>query len=132
MKTLTELFSYIAAVGLLVMGLAAGSVWLLRPNSSIRAEKKVPVIPQKIVESIERKKPVPVDVVAPVRPSVPAMQEAPASLPQPIVRQETIREASSAKSKEAAVGVEALLPSASSPSRVRPGHHIANRLPLLS
>ena len=32
MKTLTELFSYIAAVGLLVVGLAAGSVWLLKPR----------------------------------------------------------------------------------------------------
>ena len=61
----------------------------------MRAEAKVPVVPQKFLDSIERKKPVPVDVVAPVPLAQPAMQEAPASLPQPGVRRQTIREVSS-------------------------------------
>jgi hypothetical protein len=95
MKTLTELLSYIAAIGLIVVGLAGGSVWLLRPDSSIRAEAKAPIVPQKLLDSIERKKPVPADIVAPVPAAQPALQEAPASLPQPALRGQAIREASS-------------------------------------
>ena len=69
------------------------------------------MVPQKILDSIERKKPVPVDVVAPVQPAAPAMQEAPASLPQPVVRRQTIREVSSPapkakKRQSASSGIE--------------------------
>ena len=111
MKTPHGIVRYIAAVGLLVVGLAAGSVWLLKPDLAIRAEARVPVVPQKILDSIERKKPVPVDVVAPVQPAAPAMQEAPASLPQPVVRRQTIREVSSPapkakKRRSASTGIE--------------------------
>jgi hypothetical protein len=95
MKTLTELFSYIAAIGLIVVGLAGGSVWLLKPDSSMRAEAKAPIVPQKFLDSIERKKPVPADIVAPVSAAQPVLQEAPASLPQPALRRQTIREVSS-------------------------------------
>ena len=94
MKTFKELLGYITVVGLLVLGLAAGSMWLISPEPTMKAEAKAPVVPQKFLDSIERKKPVSVDVVAPVRAAVPAMQESPASLPQPVVRRETIREVS--------------------------------------
>ena len=94
MKTFKELLGYITVIGLLVLGLAAGSMWLISPEPTMKAEAKAPVVPQKFLDSIERKKPVSVDVVAPVRAAVPAMQESPASLPQPVVRRETIREVS--------------------------------------
>ena len=99
MKTFKELLGYITVVGLLVLGLAAGSMWLISPEPTMKAEAKAPVVPQKFLDSIERKKPVSVDVVAPVRAAVPAMQESPASLPQPVVRRETIREVSRPASK---------------------------------
>jgi hypothetical protein len=94
MKTVKELLSYLTAVGLLVLGLGAGSVWLLSPDPTMKAEAKAPIVPQKFLDSIERKKPVPVDVVAPVQAVVPVMQESPVSLPQPILRREAIREVS--------------------------------------
>ena len=94
MKTFKELLGYITVVGVLVLGLAAGSMWLISPQPAMKAEAKAQVVPQKFLDSIERKKPVSVDVVATVRAAVPAMQESPASLPQRVVRRETIREVS--------------------------------------
>jgi len=94
MKTFKKLLGYITVIGLLVPGLAAGSMWLIRGEPTIKAEAKASVVPQKFLDSIERKKPVSVDVVATVRAAVPAMQESPASLPQRVVRRETIREVS--------------------------------------
>jgi len=73
MKTVKELLSYLTAVGLLVLGLGAGSVWLLSPDPTMKAEAKAPIVPQKFLDSIERKKPVQVDVVAPVQAVVPVM-----------------------------------------------------------
>jgi len=99
MKTFKKLLGYITVIGLLVPGLAAGSMWLIRGEPTIKAEAKASVVPQKFLDSIERKKPVSVDVVATVRAAVPAMQESPASLPQPVVRRETIREVSRPASK---------------------------------
>ena len=108
MKTLTELLSYIAAVGLIVAGLAAGSVWLLRSDSSMRAEAKAPVVPQKFLDSIERKKPVPVDIVAPVRGPAGSARSASVS---PAAGLASTNDSGGifacAKSKETAVGVEA-------------------------
>ena len=94
MKTVKELLGYITVIGLLVLGLAAGSMWLISPEPTMKAEVKAPIVPQKFLDSIERKKPVSVDVVAPVRAAVPVMQESPASLPQPVLRREIIREVS--------------------------------------
>ena len=108
MKTFKELLGYITVVGVLVLGLAAGSMWLISPEPAMKAEAKAQVVPQKFLDSIERKKPVSVDVVAPVQAAVPAMQEAPASLPQPVVRRQTIREVSrpapKAKRRQSASG----------------------------
>ena len=92
MKTFKELLGYITLISLLILGLGAGSMWLISPDLVIKAEAKAPVVPQKILDSIERKKPVSVDVVAPAPAAVPAMQESPASLPQPLLRRQTIRE----------------------------------------
>ena len=72
MKTFKELLGYITVVGLLVLGLAAGSMWLISPEPTMKAEAKAPVVPQKFLDSIERKKPVSVDVVAIVRAAVQA------------------------------------------------------------
>jgi len=94
MKTFKELVGYITVIGLLVLGLAAGSMWLISPEPTMKAEAKAPAVSQKFLDSIERKKPVSVDVVAPVQAVVPAMQESLASLPQPVVRRQTIREVS--------------------------------------
>jgi hypothetical protein len=85
MKMLTGLLSYCAFVGVLAIGVMAGGAWLLRADPSLKAEAKAAVIPQKILDSIERKKPVPIPVVAapilrPERPA-PLLQEAPVSLP---------------------------------------------------
>jgi hypothetical protein len=108
MKTFKELLIYITVIGALVLGLGAGSMWLISPEPTMKAEAKAPVVPQKFLDSIERKKTVSVDAVAPVPAAVPAMQEAPASLPQPVVRRETIREVSrpapKAKRRQSAAG----------------------------
>jgi hypothetical protein len=85
MKMLAGLASYCAFVAVLCLGVMAGSAWLLRSDPSIKAEARAPVIPQKILDSIERKKPVPIAVAAPaptLEPVVPVMQEAPVSLPK--------------------------------------------------
>jgi hypothetical protein len=65
MKTFKELLGYIAAIGLLVLGLAAGGVSLITPETTMKAEAKAPIVPQKFLDSIERKKPVSDDVVTP-------------------------------------------------------------------
>ena len=94
MKTFKELLGYITAIGVIVLGLAAGGMWLITPETAMKAEAKAPAVPQKFLDSIERKKPVSDDVVAPVRAAVPVMQESPVSLPQPVERRPTIREVS--------------------------------------
>lgn len=95
MKTFKELLGYITAIGVIILGLAAGGVWLITPETTMKAEAKAPVVLQKFLDSNERKKPVSDDVVAPVRAAVPVMQESPASLPQqPVERRQTIREVS--------------------------------------
>jgi hypothetical protein len=84
MKTLVGLVSYCAFVGLLAFGVMAGSGWLLRSDPSTKAHVRARVIPQKILDSIERKKPIPIAVAAPApipTPAAPVMQEAPVSLP---------------------------------------------------
>jgi len=101
MRTLGALIGYGTAVVLLISGLAAGSAWLARPDPMLKADARLPVVPQKILDSIERKKPVPIDV-GPVRPAEgaqPVMQEAPASLPQRAIGRETIRVLSAPSSK---------------------------------
>ena len=69
----------------------------------MRAEAKVPVVPQTFLDSIERKKPVPVDVVAP------AGFARSASVSPAAGRAATNHSGgvfACAKSKEAAVGVD--------------------------
>lgn len=94
MGTFKELLRYIMAIGVIVLGLAAGGMWLITPETTMKAEAKAPVVPQKFLDSIERKKPVSEDVIAPVRAAVPAMQESPVALPQPAERRQTMREVS--------------------------------------
>jgi hypothetical protein len=87
MKMVAGLARYCAFVGVLTVGVVGGAVWLLRADPSSRAEARAPIIPQKMLDSIERKKPVPVQVVfasilKPEPPAPPVMQEAPVSLPK--------------------------------------------------
>ena len=93
MKTFKELLAYIAVISVIVLGLAACGIWVISPEPTMKAEAKAPIVPQKFLDSIERKKPVADDVVA-VRAAVPVMQVSPASLPQPVLHRQTIREVS--------------------------------------
>jgi hypothetical protein len=84
MKLIGILVGYLAGAGALFGALMGGSLWLVRAGEAT-TEKRVPPIPPRIAESIERK-------LAPVRPepvavtrateTMPAMQQAPVSLPQ--------------------------------------------------
>jgi hypothetical protein len=108
MRTFKELFTYITAIGVLVLGMGAGGMWLIRPEPGMKAEAKASVVPQKFLDSIERKKPIAVGGVAPVLAAGPVMQESPAALPQPVAPRQTIREVSrpvpKAKRRQSASG----------------------------
>jgi len=100
MKMLVGLVSYCAFVGLLAFGVMAGTGWLLRSDPSTKAEAKAPIIPQKILDSIERKKPVAIAVAAPVptpEPQPSVMQVAPVSLPNVVDPPHSTRSAATAR-----------------------------------
>jgi hypothetical protein len=93
MDILFALIRYVGGVGLVSLALVFSGAWLLRSDpSAMTAQARTPLVPQKILDSIERKKPIPVDVGAPsqVRAAVPAFQSAPVALIQPAAR-ESIR-----------------------------------------
>ncbi len=87
MSLAQRLVAYLFVTAALIGTLAQGVYWLVTPDPTFHrtAEAKSPPIPPRILESIERKKPFPVQQPAPVAP-VPvlsAMQQAPVALVQP-------------------------------------------------
>jgi type IV secretory pathway VirB10-like protein len=77
---LRALTRYAVFVGLMTICLGGGLLWLLAPDPSHNPQPKPVVIPQKFLDSIERKKPIPVQVAATADAAKPVMLEAPASL----------------------------------------------------
>src|SRR5690242_8014379 len=104
MKMLRGLASYCAFVGVLAVGVVGGGAWLLRPDPSMTAEARAPVIPQKMLDSIERRKPAPIPVVAaPIlrpEPPAPVMQEATVSLPMMAIPHRPAKVVSARSSKQ--------------------------------
>jgi hypothetical protein len=78
------LLSYALVVGVLFSTLAGGVIWLLQPGPAVSQEARPAPIPQRIADSIERKKPFPVQEPAigepKPEPVKPAMLEANVSL----------------------------------------------------
>ena len=91
MRLAGTLLSYVAAISVLCAGLIGGVMWLIQTGPGISHEARVAPIAPRIAESIERKKPFPVQVSEPA-PAKPAMTEAKASLTPAPVRSLQIRE----------------------------------------
>ena len=97
---LVALARYAAFVGVITICLSVGLMWLLAPDPSLKVEPQPPFIPQKILDSIERKKPVPVQLSPTADAAKPVMVEVSVALsPAPPRRLETIRELKSTRAK---------------------------------
>jgi hypothetical protein len=97
---LLALARYAAFVGVVTICLGGGLVWLLAADPSHNDQPQPPVIPQKILDSIERKKPVPVQASPTSDAAKPVMLEAPVALsPALPPKLETIRELKVTKRK---------------------------------
>ena len=84
MKLAKTLLSYTLAIGVLCAGLIGGVMWLIQSGAAIPHEARAATIPPRIAESIERRKPIPVQQSEPA-PARPAMTEANVSLaPAPV------------------------------------------------
>lgn len=112
MKILVGLISYIAAVVAIVIGTAVGGAWLLRPELGMKVAAKPRAIPQKILESIERKKASGAEIATPIltKPEMPAMREVPVSLTQRPVPRQVIREAAPPSAAKDRRKIKALYP----------------------
>jgi hypothetical protein len=89
MKLPGKLLSYALAVGVPFSALVGGVMWLVQPGPAISQEARPAPLPPRIADSIERKKPIPVEEprIEERRPEPvkPAMQEANVSLaPAPV------------------------------------------------
>ena len=90
MKLLALLLTYLGVGAGLFAGLVGGVLWLVRPDPTIAQERRVPPIPPRIADSIERKMAPPARVTpaalteTKVEPEAakPAMKEADAALTQ--------------------------------------------------
>ena len=91
MRLAGTLLSYVVAISALCAGLIGGAMWLIQPGGAISHEARVAPIAPRIAESIERKKPFPVQVSEPA-PAKPVMTESKASLTPAPVRPLQIRE----------------------------------------
>ena len=91
MRLAGTLLSYVVAISALCAGLIGGAMWLMQPGGAISHEARVAPIAPRIAESIERKKPFPVQVSEPA-PAKPVMTESKASLTPAPVRPFKIRE----------------------------------------
>lgn len=81
MKVLARLLAYAVTICLLAAGLIGGTLWLVKPDPTIKVETRDAPIPPRIAESIERKKPLPLPAApATPEPVKPVMHEASASL----------------------------------------------------
>ena len=97
---LLALARYGAFVGLIIICLGGGLLWLLAPDPSSNLEPKPRLIPQKILDSIERKKPVPAQVSSPADAAKPLMLETPVALSPALPRKlEITRELKPTKHK---------------------------------
>ena len=93
MRLARTLLCYIAAVGILCAALVGGAMRLIAPGAAIPQETRVAPIPPRLAESIERKRPVPVqEPDYRPEPAKPAMTEAAVSLTPAPVRSFKIRE----------------------------------------
>jgi hypothetical protein len=93
MKLIGILVSYALAIGVLFSTLVGGVMWLVQPGPAISREARAAPIPPRIADSIERRKPIPVEEHRP-EPVKPAMQEANVSLAPTPMRSTKIRELS--------------------------------------
>ena len=84
MNTFTTLISYTVAVGVLVGGSVGGALWLGRSDPTVKHAARVPPIPPRIAESIERKR-----VPEPARPLGPV----PAAVTEPALVKPVMLEA---------------------------------------
>lgn len=91
MKLAGTLLSYALTVGVLCAALIGGVLWLIQPGAAIPHEARAATIPPRIADSIERRKPIPVQTSEPA-PARPVMTEANASLTPAPVRPFKIRE----------------------------------------
>ena len=97
---LLALTRYAAFVGVLAICLGGGLLWLLAPDPSLKVEPRPPLIPQKILDSIERKKSVPVPVSPTADAVKPVMVDVPVALSPALPRKlETTRELRSTRPK---------------------------------
>ena len=86
-------FTYTLAIGVLCAALIGGATWLITPGPAVSHEARIAPIPPRLADSIERKKPLPVqEPEYRPEPVKPAMQEAAASLTPAPVRSFKIRE----------------------------------------
>jgi hypothetical protein len=97
MRVLAILLGYIASIVALAGPLMGGVFWLLQPDPSLTREAKAAPIPQRIAESIERKK-APIAAAEPVPAKAP-MLEANVALTTQLVPTIKIRELSVAPAK---------------------------------
>ena len=91
MKLAGTLLSYAFAIGVLCAGLIGGVMWLIQPGAATSHEARVATIPPRIADSIERRKPIPVQANEPA-PAKPVMTEANVSLTPAPERPFKIRE----------------------------------------
>lgn len=106
MQSLGKLVAYLAITGTIVIGLASAASFLLRSDGAPQQAKAAPVVPQKIADSIERKRaPVPQfqpdapSSAVPVQPT-PIMREANVALTPAQSHQNRIREIGPPKKKK--------------------------------
>ena len=91
MRLAGTLFSYVVAISVLCAGLIGGVMWLIQPDPAISYEARAAPISPRIADSIERKKPIPVQESEPA-PAKPVMTEANVLLTPAPVRSFQIRE----------------------------------------
>jgi len=91
MRLAGTLLSYAFAIGVLCAGLIGGVMWLVQPGAATSHEVRAAPIPPRIADSIERRKPIPVQESEPA-PAKPVMTDANVSLTPAPVRPFKIRE----------------------------------------
>ena len=95
MKLARTLLSYLFALGLLCAALIGGAMWLIAPGPAVSHEARIAPIPPRLADSIERRKPLPVqEPEHRPEPARPVMTEAAVSLTPAPVRSFKIRELS--------------------------------------
>ena len=124
MKLAGILLWYTLAIGVLFSTLAGGVMWLVQPGTAMSQAARATPVPPRIADSIERKRPIPVEERRP-EPVKPTMQAANVSLAPAPAYSTKIRELSASvtqtrkrrsKQKQQVVAREAAAVSASWPA----------------